>query len=307
MSNAVRHNQTFLSPGAWAMLAVLAAGVAALFFRWFGVQHFQSSHHMQDWGHSYIIPGISAYLVWRKREEIAKLPVKPFWPGLLALLMGVAAYMFFNLGAGALSTHMTRGYALILTVFGLCLFLAGPAVMRHLFLPIAFLAFGVTIAEPIMDALTLQLKLVASQGAWVLLALVGFVAGFDAEVAGNVITVTDAQGKAFPLNVAEQCSGMRMVIAFLALGAAVALISGRSWWQRSALVLLATPVALIVNVVRVAILGILTLIDPNLATGDAHMFIGTLLLVPGLGLFMLCQWALNKVFTEDEPAKGAAA
>jgi hypothetical protein len=60
------------------------------------------------------------------------------------------------------------------------------------------------------------------------------------------------------------------------------------------------------NIVRVAVLGVLTLIDPNLAAGDAHTIIGTILLVPSLGLFLGIVWALNRVVREDEPAAKVA-
>ena len=70
-------------------------------------------------------------------------------------------------------------------------------------------------------------------------------------------------------------------------------------------VLLAGPVAVFMNIVRVAVLGLLTLIDPNLAAGDAHTIIGTVLLVPSLGLFLGVVWALNRV-VRDEPESGKA-
>lgn len=51
-------------------------------------------------------------------------------------------------------------------------------------------------------------------------------------------------------------------------------------------------------------LGILTLIDPNLASGDAHTLIGTILLVPSLFLFLGMVWALNR--TVREPAEATS-
>jgi len=59
--------------------------------------------------------------------------------------------------------------------------------------------------------------------------------------------------------------------------------------------LIAGPVAILMNMVRVTVLGLLTLFDPNLASGDAHTIIGTILLVPSLGLFMGVVWMLNRI------------
>jgi hypothetical protein len=62
--------------------------------------------------------------------------------------------------------------------------------------------------------------------------------------------------------------------------------------------------------VRVTVLGLLTLVDPNLAAGNAHTLIGTILLVPSLALFLGVVWALNRVVdtsTGDDPGTGGKA
>lgn len=289
-----------VSPAAVIMGGALLAAFVGLFFRWFRVQHFLSFHRPEDWGHAYFIPVISGYLIWNWRRELASVRPTVFWPGLAPLLAGIMTYSFFL--ATPASSHMVQGWAIVLSLFGLVLLLLGPAAMRFLFIPIAYLVFAVTISEKIMTGITFQLQLLASQGAWVLLNLIGAVAGFHTDVEGNTLTVVDSTGGLHPLNVAEACSGMRMVIAFYALGAAVAVLSCRFWWQRVALLLLAAPVALLMNVVRVTVLGVATLFDSDLAAGGAHTLIGTLLLVPGLALFLLVVWALNKLVDEEGAA-----
>jgi exosortase len=161
--------------------------------------------------------------------------------------------------------------------------------------PIGYLALGVTISERVMNAITFRLKLLASGGSHHLLTLLGV----EHDSAGNMLTIYDGAGTAHPLNVADACSGMRMVIAFIALAVAVAFLSCRHWWQRIALVLLAIPVALLMNVLRVAGLAILVLINPEFSVGEAHMFFGTLLLIPAFIVFMGCVWALNHMVIED--------
>jgi hypothetical protein len=58
--------------------------------------------------------------------------------------------------------------------------------------------------------------------------------------------------------------------------------------------------------VRVTVLGLLTLVNPNLAAGEAHTLIGTLLLVPALGLYMGVVWALNRVIRTGPGQSGGA-
>lgn len=283
------------------MAGVLALVFIALFYRWFVVQGRWSWRLVEDWGHAFAIPAISGYLIWQQREALARIGPRVFWPGLAPMLLGIATYFA---GIVTIRNHMVQGFAMILTLFGVVLLLSGPRVMRRVFLPIAFLGFAVTLAEAIMLAITFKLKLIASQGSWILLSVTAPLFDYSVELSGNTLLIDKASGEHIPLNVADACSGMRMVVAFYALAGAVVLFSAKRWWQRIAIMLIAGPVAVVMNVFRVAVLGWLSLFDPNLASGDAHMVIGTLLLVPSLLLFMGLVWVLNRLEREPE---GAAA
>ena len=284
----------------WTKTAVLGLCLGLLFFFFLHNQHLYS-FGSADWSHAYFIPLISLYLLWQNRKELAVVKVRPFWPGLLPVLVGVPAYALFQVSA--LSNHMAQGWAAVLCLFGVTLLTCGPRVMKLAFLPIAFLIFGITISEKIMILVTFQLQLIASKGAWALLNLVGI----STEAFGNVLKVTDSAGVTHDLNVAEACSGMRMVIAFAALGVAVALSGVQLWWQRIALIVLALPVAILMNVLRVGVLGYATLYNANLAAGQAHMLIGTLLLVPAFALYMGIVWCFNRAVQIEQPALIGAA
>jgi exosortase len=110
-------------------------------------------------------------------------------------------------------------------------------------------------------------------------------------------------GEPNQLNVAEACSGMRMLVAFLALGVAIAYTGLSVTWQRVGLVLSGVPVAIGVNVLRVFTLGILSLWDANFASGDFHSFVGLVWLVPALMLYLGIMWFLRNLFV-DTPADG---
>lgn len=303
-ADAVARVLGLFTPAGLALTIASLLGVVWVFHRWFSVQNFQSWHNLEDWGHAYVIPLISGFLVWRRRKELAACSLRVFWPGAVPFLLGLVCYVFFLVG---LPNHMLQGASLILTIFGAALLVTGPEAMRWLFLPIAFLALGVTISEKIMLQVTFPLQLLAAHGSYIVLTVIGWIGGFAVDVEGNVLTMLPRGREPIPLNVAEACSGMRMVIAFVALGATVALIGCRHWWQRILLILLAAPIALLMNVVRVAVLGLASLVDPELAAGDAHTIIGTILLFPSLALFLLLVWSLQRVVESPEgDAKGAS-
>lgn len=282
-------------------LGVVGVVFVGLFYRWFRQQYVCSITALEDWGHAFAVPFLSAYLVYREREGVLRTPVATFWPGLLPLVLGVMCYLFFVVGV---PNHLGQGLALMLALSGVILLTLGVRQFRFYVLPLLFFIFAITLPQQVMEMITFRLKLIASDGAALVLGVVSLGGSlFEVEAAGNIITVAG-----HPLNVADQCSGMRMVIAFAALAAAVAVLSCKLWWQRSALILIAVPVAVVMNVFRVAILGLATLIDPNLASGDAHKVIGTLLLIPTLFLFLGLRGLMDKMITTDDdvtPVKNA--
>lgn len=289
-------------PVAMVALGALFAALVGLYWLWverqFGVNGF-SATYFEDWGHAFAVPVISGIYIWVNRAKFHWDRACLYWPGLAVLLVGVVSYAFFLLNI-ALANHMLQGFSMILAICGLVLLLAGPHMFRQLLFPIAFLGFAVTISEMIMNRITEKLQDMAAIGSEVLLRILQF----DVSRVGNQLTVFNSSGEGFPLEVAEACSGMRMVVAFVALAVAVGFFSCRQWWHRVALLLLAVPVAVFMNIVRVAALAAITLVNPDFSVGGAHTLIGTLLLVPAFLLFMFCVWLLKKVTPdEEEPVK----
>jgi exosortase len=277
------------------MTALLGSAFFGLFYRWFFTQGRKSVNQIEDWGHAFVIPAISVFLLWRHREKLRGMGLDVFWPGLVPLALGVATYFA---GIVTIQNHMLQGFAMILALFGVVLLLLGPRVMHYAFVPIAFMVFCVTISESIMEQITFQLKLIASEGSWILLTVLGPIFDYTVDLSGNTLHIYKSSGEYIPLNVADACSGMRMVVAFFALAGAVAVLGSTRWWQRIALMLLAGPVAVGMNLMRVTVLGLVSLADPELASGDAHMVIGTLLLIPSLMLFMGLVWVLDRLVSE---------
>jgi exosortase len=281
-----------------ATLVVLFLGIVALFWRWFFAQN-EHSWGNGDWSHAYVVPLISIYLLWQSRIELARMSFTIFWPGVIPIVMGIWSYVYFIAGV---PNHFCQGLSLVLTVFGLTLLLLGPRAMEYLFTAVAFLIFGITVPEIIMNYLTYPLMDMAATGGFFILRLFNI----NADLAGNSITVINSVGQPVPMNVGEQCSGMRTVIAFLALGTAVALVGTSQWWKRVILIAMALPTAIVLNAIRIAVLGMLSLKNANFSQGEMHMFIGTVLLVPGFFFYLGILWALNTAVVEAAPAVAVA-
>lgn len=189
---------------------------------------------------------------------------------------------------------MSIGVAL--TLFGGAWLLFGSAAMKWLWFPLAFTCvFGQTVSEVLLNRVTFQMQDISAVAAQFL--LVAF--GNEVDRSGNTLTIWSG-GVPHPLNVAEACSGMRMLVAFLALGVFLAHTNFSKLWQRVALVACGVPVALGVNVLRVASIGVLTLFDANFADGEFHELVGFVWLLPGLFLYMGVLWVIRNLFVDSQ-------
>jgi exosortase len=164
--------------------------------------------------------------------------------------------------------------------------------------------FGQYISERAMSRVTERLQDWSAIGADLLLNTIGI----DTDRTGNVLTVHMSDGTMHPLNVAEACSGMRTLMAFLAIGVALAALGLPRWWQRVLLVAAGVPISIFVNVLRVASLGLLSMVDTNFSTGEFHSMVGLVWLVPAFLLFLGAMWVIRNLLVDVPVAapKGGA-
>ena len=136
----------------WIKIGLLGVAFIALFYRWMWNQGLHSAEAMEDWGHAFVIPLISGYMLWQHRYRDDP-PRRPFWPGLAPMpLLGVVCYLLHRRrGQHAPSDDPDAGGHVPCSLMGLRPF-------RYVFLPISYLVFAVTVAEQINDELTFQLQ-----------------------------------------------------------------------------------------------------------------------------------------------------
>ena len=116
------------------------------------------------------------------------------------------------------------------TIFGLTLLLGGWSVIRVAWFPILFLLFAIPLPDPIYVELTQPLQRFASAAAAAVMPL--FAPGLHTQAQAVVIDYVMPGSAPDTLNVAEACSGMRLLMALVALGVAMAYLEERPVWQR---------------------------------------------------------------------------
>ena len=282
--------------------AVILALVFWLCWNFFAAQLRHAVEHQADWGHTLVIPFIAGYLIYFNRERLLAKPFKTRWIGLIPIVIGAGWYMVCWLGPLAVRHHNLQGAGLTLTLFGIALLFCGFRAMLYLTFPLLYLCiFGQTVSAKLMNLVTYPMQDITARGSHIFLNLITI----DTDRTGNVLYVWSG-GEAKPLNIAEACSGMRMLMAFMALGVVMAFTGLKHAWQRIVMVALGIPTAIFVNILRVATLAVLSMYDTDFAAGEFHTFIGLLWLVPAFLIYLGLMWILRKLVVEgDAPVEGA--
>ena len=255
-----------------------------------------------SWSHGFLIPAFSLYFINQHKHELLNLRSRPFYPGVFFLIFGILFY-FFNL------VVLQYGYfsplCMIGTLGAVVLFLGGWGMIRYMWLPIVYLIFAVPLPEGYYRQITMPMRQIAATVATGLLNLVN---GINANVSGVIIDVVYKGERVEPaLNVADACSGMRLLMAFLALGVAMAYLHYRPTWQRMVLLATTVPIAIFCNIVRVTVTGfIYILLDPKYAQGIYHDGLGMLMLPLAFGLYGLIACFMSRLFVDESEEVEAA-
>ena len=185
---------------AWIAGAVFAAGYLLTFWDFLRNQAVQAVTQPSDWGHTLLIPAISGYFVWLKRDQLLAAPFRPSWWGIAVFLLGMSIYMLSAFGPPAVQHHNVRGLGAAIALLGGALAIFGLRSFRYLWFPWAYwLVFGQTISERLLSRVTERLQDWSAIGADILMNTLGI----DVERVGNVLTIHFSDGTSHPLNVAE--------------------------------------------------------------------------------------------------------
>ena len=239
-----------------------------------------------QYSHGYLVPVFSVgYLVWR-RKELKLAHCRVDWRGLALVAAGSAAYV-----AGAyLYLDALAGGAFLVALAGVALLLGGPAALRWAGPAVAFLAFMLPLPFAVETALAGPLRRAATLGStWVLQTL-----GFPAVSEGNVIVLEHGR-----VAVVEACSGLSMLMIFLAISTGMAMVIRRPLVDKLVVVLSAVPVAVAANVVRISGNGVgIELWDAETAHQVFHDQGGWLMMPLAVCILWVELWLLRKLFVE---------
>ncbi len=257
--------------GALVLYAPLVAGMAA---EW---------SEFPSLSHGFAVPVISAYLLWRRRDSLAQLPIEGSILGLPLIVFALAMLVVGSLGGEPFVARLS----LPLVLFGAVLFLMGGAITRQSWVAIAYLAFMVPLPYLTLRALTYQSRL--------------FDAAITAQALGwlGIPVLRDGVMLHLPnmtLEVADDCSSVPAIAALLALGAAYSQVQSRPTWIRALLTISAAPLGLLSNIIRLILTSISAYYFGPIALNNViHKFNGTSVFLATVLLLVLLDALLVRV------------
>ena len=181
-----------------------------------------------QYSHGFLVPVFALAILWNRRDQLRGAAWQPYLLGLPLLLSGI----LIRLSAIQRDIEPLDAFSLLPTLFGLVLFVGGRSVLRWSWPALAFLAFMIPLPFFVDGALAQPLRRLATDmSAYALQTL-----GYPALAIGNTILLDQT-----PLGVAEACSGLGMLMTFVALSTALALISKAPLFVRLLLVVTRPP------------------------------------------------------------------
>ncbi|HUT74206.1 MAG TPA: exosortase/archaeosortase family protein [Armatimonadota bacterium] len=250
-------------------LAVVAAG--AWLYAPVAAEMVQAWRTQDNASHGFLILPIAGYLVWLDRARIARAYRGGATAAGLAWA-GVALVMY--LGGRWMEVEFLPPLSLVLMIGAQVLYFGGWGVLRASAFPCAFLLFMVPWPDLLVEFLSFPMQLLSAKYAAMLIGLFGIPvtrAGVDLHLAS------------YTFSVGAPCSGMKTLVALLALAALIAHLARGPRWKRTVLFACGVPAALLANVVRIVIiLLIATLVSARAAEGFFHGASGMLVFVIAL-------------------------
>lgn len=227
-----------------------------------------------NYGHGFLVPLLSGFVLWRSRSEWEGLPLRPRWSGAVLMLAALAL-----LAAGTLAAELFLSrVSLLVLLAGMVVFFAGWRFLRAWSFPFGFLFFMIPLPAIIYYQITFPLQLIASRVAGLGLDLLQVPALRE----GNLIVLPN-----YTLAVAEACSGIRSLLSLLALAVAYGYLAESRVWKRIALAVAMVPIAIFTNALRIVGTGVMTYaFGPRWAEGFFHAFSGWLMFLVAFALML---------------------
>ena len=272
---------------AWFVLAI----VSALPLFWLGFKGLATEWARPEYSHGPVIPVLSFYMFLREMKFVPP-PVQPVtdrWPGVIVMGAGLMLALLGNL----VQIDDLVFYSLIIWVGGLVLVCFGFSRGIFFWPAVLHLVFMLPLPQFLYWKINTALQFLSSEIG------VSFVRFMDVPVFldGNVIDLG-----VYKLMVAEACSGLRYLFPIMSFSYVFAVLYTGARWHKIVLLLSAVPIAVLMNALRIGVIGVL--VDRygiGQAEGFLHFFEGWIIFLSCIGLLFLMVLVMQRLSGDRRP------
>jgi len=261
----------------WLVVAILVVMGWLNYHEMISYTMMMFSAPIEDMSHGWLVPFVSAYVIWYRRNSFREAAGFPSWRGFLWVCIFVTIGWFGGRGGQSRIEQVS----LIGLVWAIPYSFWGKEVARLMLFPAWFLVFTIPMSS-FTDFFTVHLRIISSSLATAILNGVGL----RVEQSGTAL-FSRVPGAEFNVDVADPCSGIRSLFAMVSLTATYAYFTQKSLVQKWTLFACAIPLAMIGNIFRIlSICVVATWFGQDVATGYYHDYSGYVVFLVGVLLMV---------------------
>jgi len=255
-------------------LAILFIGIiGAFYYNTFGWL-IESWLNNPYYSHGFLVPIISLFIIWMMRKELVDIEKKESQKGLIIFIIGLVLQ-------GMAVIYIIRflsGLSLLISIFGIILYLYGWEFTKKISFPIIFLLLAIPV--PFVDMVAPPAQTISA------VTSTNFASMLGIPVVRDGLLLNTPSGS---FEVALECSGLRSIISLLTLSIIYAFILEGGLLMKMSIVLSSIPLAMAGNILRItSVLGINNIYGKDIAIAYFHDFSSLLIFsIALIGLFLV--------------------
>ena len=225
-------------------------------------------------GHGILVFALVIYLIYRELQKLNDIPSSSNPWGFIILIPSLLLYMLDT----GINTQLLSSFAMISSFVGLSLLFLGVLKTKAILFPLLTMVLTLPIPLVFTEAIHLMLRHIATKSVAYILSEMGipvFTSGTLLEIEGGSLMVADA------------CSGFATLYAAITIAILTAYFC-TSTARRIILLLIAAPLAIGVNIIRVLVLALLVnYYGLNILATSAHELSGLLTFMVALPILFI--------------------
>jgi exosortase len=189
------------------------------------------------YSHGFLVPLISGFFLWRRRDAFERDRREPSNLGLIVLAISLAVYLI----AQVWQAYHVSAFTFIVLLAGLAVYFLGEKATRRICFPLVFLSFMIPL--PFINRVSPSLESFTARVSTAVVRLVGI----PATNLGSQIRLENSS-----FTVGAACSGLNSIVALATLVVIFIYILEGSRRGKISLLMMAIPIAIVANIFRVS-------------------------------------------------------